>query len=133
MLRRGAEPTEASRAVLEAGPVRMDIERHVVSVSGVSVRLPFAVPAGNPNNTVYRQLALIGIDLNRFPLTGFPVLTPEQQKRFDESPLFRLLEGHPDSSRLRRVAPRSASYSAHDQRHDEKNEEDYEQQSCDFS
>jgi two-component system, OmpR family, response regulator RegX3 len=40
VLRRGAEPTEASPAVLEAGPVRMDIERHVVSVSGVSVRLP---------------------------------------------------------------------------------------------
>ena len=49
-----------------------------VPPGNVSVRLPFAVPAGNPNNTVYRQLALIGIDLNRFPLTGFPVLTPEQ-------------------------------------------------------
>jgi hypothetical protein len=44
----------------------------------VSIRLPFAVPAGNPNTSVYRQLALIGIDLNRFPLTDFPVLTPEQ-------------------------------------------------------
>ena len=49
-----------------------------VPPGNVSVRLPFAVPAGNPNATVYRQLLLIGIDLNRFPLGEFPVLTPEQ-------------------------------------------------------
>nr|WP_281353566.1 response regulator transcription factor [Phytoactinopolyspora mesophila] len=40
VLRRGTEPAESSPSVLEAGPVRMDTERHVVSVSGVSVRLP---------------------------------------------------------------------------------------------
>ncbi|WP_166346870.1 response regulator transcription factor [Phytoactinopolyspora limicola] len=40
VLRRGAEPTEVSPAILEAGPVRMDVERHVVSVGGESVRLP---------------------------------------------------------------------------------------------
>lgn len=49
-----------------------------VPAGNVSVRLPFAVPAGNPNTTLYRQLLLIGIDLNRFPLTDLPLLTPEQ-------------------------------------------------------
>jgi len=49
-----------------------------VPPGNLSVRLPFAVPAGNPNATVYRQLLLIGIDLNRFPLGEFPVLTPDQ-------------------------------------------------------
>ncbi|MDX2042238.1 MAG: carboxypeptidase regulatory-like domain-containing protein [Acidobacteriota bacterium] len=44
----------------------------------VSIRLPFAVPAGNTNNTVYRQLKLIGIDLNNFSLDKLPVLTPQQ-------------------------------------------------------
>ena len=40
VLRRGAEPAELVPAVLEAGPVRMDVERHVVSVGGEPVRLP---------------------------------------------------------------------------------------------
>ena len=40
VLRRGAEPAELVPAVLEAGPVRMDVERHVVSVGGAPVRLP---------------------------------------------------------------------------------------------
>ncbi len=40
VLRRGAEPAELTPAVLEAGPVRMDVERHVVSVGGEPVRLP---------------------------------------------------------------------------------------------
>jgi len=44
----------------------------------VSIRLPFAVPASNPNNTVYRQLRLIGIDLNNFTLDKLPILTPQQ-------------------------------------------------------
>jgi hypothetical protein len=44
----------------------------------LSLRLPFTVPAGNPNNTVYRQLRLIGIDLNTFQLGQLPVLTQEQ-------------------------------------------------------
>ncbi len=44
----------------------------------VSIRLPFAVPAGNANNTVYRQLRLIGIDLNNFTLDKLPILTPQQ-------------------------------------------------------
>jgi hypothetical protein len=44
----------------------------------VSIRLPFAVPASNPNNTVYRQLKLIGIDLNNFSLDKLPILTPQQ-------------------------------------------------------
>ena len=38
--RRGAEPEEPTQAALEAGPVRMDVERHVVTVSGRHVPLP---------------------------------------------------------------------------------------------
>ncbi|MBK8315455.1 MAG: TonB-dependent receptor [Acidobacteria bacterium] len=44
----------------------------------VSIRLPFTVPAGNLNNTVYKQLKLIGIDLNSFALDKLPVLTVAQ-------------------------------------------------------
>jgi two-component system response regulator RegX3 len=42
VLRRGGDAGEAESAtgVLAAGPVRMDVERHVVSVSGVDVALP---------------------------------------------------------------------------------------------
>ncbi|HET7355716.1 MAG TPA: response regulator transcription factor [Nocardioidaceae bacterium] len=39
VLRRGADATTAS-AALEGGPVRMDVERHSVSVHGEDVRLP---------------------------------------------------------------------------------------------
>ncbi|WP_028650315.1 response regulator transcription factor [Nocardioides halotolerans] len=39
VLRRGTEPDPAP-AVLEAGPVRMDVERHVVTVDGEERRLP---------------------------------------------------------------------------------------------
>jgi two-component system response regulator RegX3 len=41
VLRRGTEPVEdAPSTALEAGPVRMDVDRHVVSVNGRSVQLP---------------------------------------------------------------------------------------------
>ena len=40
VLRRGTDAAEVAPAVLEAGPVRMDVERHVVTVAGQSVRLP---------------------------------------------------------------------------------------------
>ena len=42
VLRRGGEDAQAdgSPGVLEAGPVRMDVERHVVSVNGTDVPLP---------------------------------------------------------------------------------------------
>jgi two-component system, OmpR family, response regulator RegX3 len=39
VLRRGQEP-ELAPDTLEAGPVRMDVERHVVTVEGVEQRLP---------------------------------------------------------------------------------------------
>src|SRR5690606_34645154 len=39
VLRRGGE-VEVTTDVLEAGPVRMDVERHVVSVAGVDQKLP---------------------------------------------------------------------------------------------
>ena len=40
MLRRLAEPEEMLPTTLEAGPVRMDVERHVVTVRGVQVSFP---------------------------------------------------------------------------------------------
>jgi hypothetical protein len=63
-----------SPALLYAGPMN----NYRLPPGDLSVQLPFAVPAGNPNNTLYRQLLLIGIDLNQTPLGQLPVLTPEQ-------------------------------------------------------
>jgi len=40
VLRRRSEPDDVLPATLEAGPVRMDVERHTVSVSGAGVKLP---------------------------------------------------------------------------------------------
>jgi two-component system response regulator RegX3 len=40
VLRRGGEPDELITATVEAGPVRMDVERHVVSVDGDHVAMP---------------------------------------------------------------------------------------------
>ncbi len=37
--RRGSEPEEAAPAALAAGPVRMDVERHVVTVRGLGYKL----------------------------------------------------------------------------------------------
>lgn len=44
----------------------------------VTLTLPIPVPASNPNNTVYKQLKLIGVDLNNFTLDKLPVLTSAQ-------------------------------------------------------
>ncbi len=43
-----------------------------VPAGDLSLQLPLTVPAGNPNNTVYDQLALIGIDLNTYDLGNLP-------------------------------------------------------------
>jgi two-component system response regulator RegX3 len=40
VLRRGSEPDDLDDSVLSAGPVRMDVERHVVSVGADQVTLP---------------------------------------------------------------------------------------------
>ena len=40
VLRRGSEPEQSSVATVEAGPVRMDVERHVVTVGGQQVSMP---------------------------------------------------------------------------------------------
>jgi two-component system response regulator RegX3 len=40
VLRRRGEPEEVTPAALEAGPVRMDVDRHVVTVGGTKVDLP---------------------------------------------------------------------------------------------
>jgi two-component system response regulator RegX3 len=40
VLRRGAEPEELLSPTIEAGPVRLDVERHTVAVNGETVALP---------------------------------------------------------------------------------------------
>ncbi|MFN8075455.1 MAG: response regulator transcription factor [Kineosporiaceae bacterium] len=40
VLRRGIEPEGLAPSIVEAGPVRMDVERHVVSVGGGTVQMP---------------------------------------------------------------------------------------------
>ena len=40
VMRRGGEPDDVGSPVLEAGPVRMDVERHTVSIDGTAVNLP---------------------------------------------------------------------------------------------
>lgn len=40
VLRRRAEPDELITATVAAGPVRMDVERHVVSVAGQAITMP---------------------------------------------------------------------------------------------
>jgi two-component system, OmpR family, response regulator RegX3 len=40
VLRRGTEPELSGAATVEAGPVRMDVERHVVTVNGEAVPMP---------------------------------------------------------------------------------------------
>jgi hypothetical protein len=60
-------------ALLYAGPMN----NYRLPPGDLSVQLPLAAP-GNPNNTVYKQLLLIGIDLNRTPLSQLPRLTPTQ-------------------------------------------------------
>jgi two-component system, OmpR family, response regulator RegX3 len=40
VLRRRGDAQDAASSVLEAGPVRMDVERHVVTVGGQNVQLP---------------------------------------------------------------------------------------------
>jgi two-component system, OmpR family, response regulator RegX3 len=40
VLRRGGEPDELVTTAVEAGPVRMDVERHVVTVDGGQVSMP---------------------------------------------------------------------------------------------
>ena len=40
VLRRRGEPEDLAPATVEAGPVRLDVDRHVVSVSGAEVTMP---------------------------------------------------------------------------------------------
>ncbi len=60
-------------ALIYAGPMN----NYRTPAGDLSLRLPFTVP-GNPNNTVYKQLRLIGIDLNTFPLGSLPILSQDQ-------------------------------------------------------
>lgn len=61
-------------ALLYAGPMN----NFRLPPGDLSIQLPLTPPAGNPNNTIYKQLLLIGIDLNRTPLSQLPRLTPAQ-------------------------------------------------------
>jgi len=61
-------------ALLYAGPMN----NYRLPPGDLSLQLPLTVPAGNPNNTLYKQLLLIGIDLNRSPLGQLPLITPAQ-------------------------------------------------------
>jgi hypothetical protein len=49
-----------------------------VPPGNLTVTLPYQVPATNPNQTLYQQLLLIGINLNQTPLDNLPRLTPDQ-------------------------------------------------------
>ncbi|MBS1786712.1 MAG: TonB-dependent receptor [Acidobacteria bacterium] len=64
----------SSPGLLYAGPLNNFRD----PAGDLSVQLPLRVPTGNPNNTVYKQLKLIGIDLNNFSLDKLPMLTPQQ-------------------------------------------------------
>lgn len=64
----------ASPGLLFAGP----LNNFRNPPGDLSIRLPIRVPVGNPNNTVYKQLKLIGVDLNSFALNSLPILTVQQ-------------------------------------------------------
>ena len=49
-----------------------------VPPGNLTVTLPYQVPVTNPNDTLYEQFLLIGINLNATPLGSLPQLTPEQ-------------------------------------------------------
>ena len=40
VLRRGTEPQQAESGILKAGPVSMDLERHIVTVNGEKIQMP---------------------------------------------------------------------------------------------
>lgn len=50
----------------------------------VSIQLPLTVPAGNPNNTVYKQLLLLGVDLNKSPLDKLAIVSPQDLVRLSQ-------------------------------------------------
>ena len=60
--------------LLLAGPVN----NFRVPPGDVTVALPFRVTPENPNDTLYEQMKLIGIDLNERTLDTLPTLTPDQ-------------------------------------------------------
>ncbi len=60
--------------LLLAGPMN----NFRVPPGDVTVALPFRVPPENPNDTLYEQMKLIGIDLNERTLDRLPTLTPDQ-------------------------------------------------------
>lgn len=64
-------------ALVYAGPMN----NFRVPPGDLSVQLPFRVSAGDPRDTVYDQLLLIGIDLNRTPLGQLPVVNPDDIAR----------------------------------------------------
>jgi hypothetical protein len=63
-----------SPALLFAGPMN----NYRNPPGDLSIQLPFSVPSGNLNKTLYQQFLLIGIDLNQTPLDQLPELTTDQ-------------------------------------------------------
>jgi carboxypeptidase family protein len=64
-------------ALLFAGPINNFRD----PAGDLSIQLPLTAAPGNPNaaqNTVYKQLKLIGIDLNNFSLGSLPIISTEQ-------------------------------------------------------
>jgi hypothetical protein len=61
-------------SIVFAGPMN----NFRIPAGDVSLMLPFPVTGGNPNDTIYEQFKLIGIDLNNVALGSLPVLSVEQ-------------------------------------------------------
>jgi hypothetical protein len=61
-------------SIVFAGPMN----NFRIPAGDVSIALPLRPPTGNPNDTVYEQFKLIGIDLNNVPLGQLPILSVEQ-------------------------------------------------------
>ena len=72
VLRRRGEPDEPGTSVMESGPVRMDVERHVVTVRSAQVQLPLKefelleVLLRNAGRVLSRQAIIAAVWGNRF-------------------------------------------------------------------
>jgi hypothetical protein len=63
--------------LLMAGP----LNNFRIPPGDLSIQLPLSVPSGNTNNTVYKQLLAIGVDLNRFTLDNLPIVSAEDVQK----------------------------------------------------
>ena len=63
VIRGYSRPLLRAHAVADLG---LPMNNFRLPAGDLSIELPFTVPAGNPNDTVYQQFQLIGIDLNTY-------------------------------------------------------------------